>query len=87
LARYKQNRYEEARVALTQSIKLDPAMPEAHLTLGEVLDKLDRQTEAVAEYQTAARLKPNYVDAWFNWARLIQSRKIRRSNRGIQKND
>jgi tetratricopeptide (TPR) repeat protein len=33
--------------------------------LGEVLAKLDLQTEAVKEYKEATRLKPTYVDAWF----------------------
>jgi tetratricopeptide (TPR) repeat protein len=40
-------------------------MPEAHYYLGEVLVKLDRETEAIYEYKEAIRLKPTYVDAWF----------------------
>jgi len=61
-----EKRYEDARLALSESTKMDAAMPEAHISLGEALDKLDRDEEAVAEFKKALDLQQDYFEALFN---------------------
>jgi tetratricopeptide (TPR) repeat protein len=70
--RFKQNKFDEAAVALDQSIKLnkitnpEAESADAHFYLGKSYDNLNRPEEAVAEYKEATRLNPKYADAWFD---------------------
>ncbi len=43
-----------------------PADANAHYNLGNELDALDRHSEALAEFEKAARLKPKNSDIQFN---------------------
>jgi tetratricopeptide (TPR) repeat protein len=52
-------RYDEARAALEQAVRLDPQSAETHFNLAGVLVSLDRREAAVWEYQQARRLRPD----------------------------
>ncbi len=63
--RYKQQRYNEAAVALNKSLQIKDNA-EAHYYLGEILDKQDRSNDAIAQYKQAVKLNPRYTEAWFD---------------------
>ncbi len=55
-----QGRYEEARRELDAGIALDPLNAEAYHNRGALLERLDRAAEAVEQYRTALRYRPDY---------------------------
>jgi tetratricopeptide (TPR) repeat protein len=59
--------YDRALQEINQAIAIDNNDVQAVLALGDTLDKLDRYPEAVAAFQKAAALNPNYW-AVYNWA-------------------
>lgn len=63
--RYKQQRYNEAAVALNKSLQIKDNA-EAHYYLGEILDKQDRSNDAIVQYKQAVKLNPRYTEAWFD---------------------
>ena len=65
LIRYKQLRYPEASIALQNSLKIKETA-EGHYYLGEVYDRMDKDKEALAEYDRAVALNPKYTEAWFD---------------------
>ena len=54
----------------TAAVKLGPDVASVQLTLGKVLERLDRQPEALAAYQRAVALDPTYDAARAKVARL-----------------
>src|SRR4029450_10776786 len=58
----------EARSAFEQAVKLAPRSPDAHNSLGWVLNAQGQAHDAVAEFQTALRLKPDFLQAHINLA-------------------
>ncbi len=65
LIRYKQGRYPESLDALNRSMKIKDT-PEAHYYLGEIYDKMDRDKDAIAEYNKAVAADPKFTEAWFD---------------------
>ena len=43
-----------------------PNHPDLHINLGNVLEAQDRSEEAIAEFETAIRIKPDYAEAFHN---------------------
>ena len=50
---------------LDDAIRLCPSSPDARNQLGAVLEKEGNLSEALAQYQEAARLNPRFATAWF----------------------
>ena len=48
-----------------------PASPQAHENLATVLDRLGHTDEAVAEFRSALRLKPDYAEAHYNFGNAL----------------
>jgi Flp pilus assembly protein TadD len=69
-----QNAFTTAYAELFAAEMIDAERPEAHLNLGLLETKLRRGNEAVAQYQTALRLDPNFVPALANLADLDRMR-------------
>jgi tetratricopeptide (TPR) repeat protein len=58
----------EVEALLRKSISLDPRLADAHLQLGVLLHDQHRDQEAIPEFQTAIRLKPDDPDAHYRLA-------------------
>ncbi|MDB5866433.1 MAG: repeat-containing protein [Betaproteobacteria bacterium] len=75
-----QQKYREAVPVLLKVIEMAPGLAEAHLDLGVCYYRLKRNVDAIAQYETAIRLKPdlhkahaNLVDACMDacdWVRV-----------------
>ena len=64
---YLQNqKFEEAENNLKLALEKEPNNKQLHFSLGVVYDNLDRGDEAVAAYQAAIAIDPNYFDAVYN---------------------
>ena len=57
--------YDRAIESYTNSLRLFAADPDAQFNLGRSLEKVNRNTEAMAHYQEAIRLRPGFVEAHF----------------------
>jgi tetratricopeptide (TPR) repeat protein len=64
----------EAEAILRGVVDAQPALPAAHVNLGNVLERLGRADEAMREYREALRLHPPHETARFNLAALIAAR-------------
>jgi tetratricopeptide (TPR) repeat protein len=66
--------------ALFDSIakRIDPAFAEAWYNLGDLLDDPRRSETAIECYRKALQVAPDYVDAMFNLALLLQRRNRKR---------
>ncbi|MGD9681303.1 MAG: tetratricopeptide repeat protein [Candidatus Obscuribacterales bacterium] len=53
-----------AEAECKQGLAIDPGMPEAHFTLGNVLKAQGRMDEALNEFKEASRLDPKYSEAF-----------------------
>lgn len=53
-----------AEAEAKQALSIDPAMPEGHVTLGNIYKEQGRVDEAVNEYKEAIHLDPKYSDAY-----------------------
>ncbi len=51
-----------------QSISLDPLNPTLRVDLGGVFYNLNKYEDASRSFEAAVRLKPDYANAWYNWA-------------------
>jgi TolB-like protein len=58
-----------ARPAAEKALQLDPELPEAHAIMGLVEGDDGEEEKAIAYFQTAITLNPNYADAYF-WSSL-----------------
>ena len=68
LLRYSQ--YEEAEEALTKAIKYDKHNYEAYYYRGCAKINAQKYEEAIADFEKAVELKPDYADAYFNIGRV-----------------
>ncbi|MBZ0187869.1 MAG: tetratricopeptide repeat protein, partial [Candidatus Obscuribacterales bacterium] len=53
-----------AEAEAKQGLAIDPGMPEAHFTLGNVLKAQGRMDEALSEYKEASKFDPGYSEAF-----------------------
>lgn len=64
--------YHSALNLWSDTVAKRPDNPRAHNNLGSALDKIPgRLNEAIAQYQEALRLNPNYVEAHYNLGRAL----------------
>jgi tetratricopeptide (TPR) repeat protein len=54
---------ERAQAAATRARSLDPEMPETHVTLGNIANRMGRPAEAIQEYERALARRPDSADA------------------------
>jgi tetratricopeptide (TPR) repeat protein len=73
IIRYSQKRYDESLDALNKSLKIKESA-EAHYYLGEIYDSLNRDQEAITEYNKALAINPRYTDAWFDLGAVYYNR-------------
>jgi tetratricopeptide (TPR) repeat protein len=64
-------RYEEAQQQIDLAVKADPKSPEAHNFRGTLLERAGLNHEALAEFETAAGLRPDYGIAHLNAGRIL----------------
>jgi tetratricopeptide (TPR) repeat protein len=53
-------------VDINQTIKLEPAFLDAHLSLGKVYQAMKRYKKAIKNYDTVIKLNPKHEDAKIN---------------------
>jgi tetratricopeptide (TPR) repeat protein len=63
----------DAKEAATTALKLDPSLPEAHVSLAQTLQYDWKWPQAEREYQLALKFNPNYVNAHLEYARFVQA--------------
>lgn len=63
---FKQNRNEEALVAIDRALELDGRFVEAQYYRGQILDRLGRSQQAVAAYKGALATDPTFTPAGFD---------------------
>lgn len=56
--------FNHAVEVLRAAVKLDPSNTEAHMLLGNALERTGARTEAINEYHSVVQSKPNDVTAW-----------------------
>jgi tetratricopeptide (TPR) repeat protein len=59
-------RWDEARLAYEQAVRLAPDDADAHYNMGRALNSLRRHAEAAEAYRAAVRIQPGYANAWGN---------------------
>jgi tetratricopeptide (TPR) repeat protein len=69
-------RYDLAEQALRDELAAEPNSPDAHLLLGECLEKLHRFHDACAEVEEAIRLAPEYGHAHYLLSWVLQQEKL-----------
>lgn len=68
---YEEGRYETARFALENALRLEPGNALLHLELGHVLLKLDEKKRALTEFKSASGLRPDLAEAHENYGVLV----------------
>lgn len=53
-----------AEAEVKQALNIDPAMPEGHVTLGNIYKEQGRTDEAISEYKEAIKLDPKYSEGY-----------------------
>jgi tetratricopeptide (TPR) repeat protein len=56
--------FNRAITVLRSAVKLDPSSLEAHMRLGDTLEKTGARSEAIDEYRAAAQSNPKDISAW-----------------------
>jgi protein O-GlcNAc transferase len=64
----------EAEQGFSRAIKLNPDYPDAHVNMGNMLQKQGRLEEAIAAYQRALAIKPDHPDAYYNMGNALAER-------------
>ena len=57
---------------LKKAIDKEPRYTEAYTLLGNCQDCLDKKEDAIASYDKALRIDPDYADAWFNKGMILK---------------
>jgi Flp pilus assembly protein TadD len=55
---------------LEKAVLLNSNIPEAHYNLAVALERVGKFDEAISQYEQALRIKPDFVEAQENLARL-----------------
>lgn len=66
-----QNAESFAILAARQSAALDPTNPQEYITLGGIYYQLSSWDNAIAAFQQAVNLKPNFANAYYNLAHAL----------------
>ncbi len=69
----------QAAAAIETSLKIRPAIPEVVNHLGKVYALMGDKQRAAEAFQTAIGLKPNYANAHFNLAEILEDTQPRRA--------
>jgi len=69
----KDEHLEQALSASRKAFDLDPALPEAHASLGLALAQNNQFEKAVKEFEAAIQLNPKYFEAYYEYARICRS--------------
>jgi tetratricopeptide (TPR) repeat protein len=69
-----QGRLSDAEEFYRRSLAIEPAQPQVHHNLGNLLKMLGRLDEAIAETGEAIRLKPNFAEAHLNLALTLSDK-------------
>lgn len=72
-------RFQEAKAEMLQSLAIRPNTPEILNNLGTVQQKLGEKAAALASFEKAISLRPNYAIARFNFAEAIESTNPKRA--------
>ena len=65
--------YQLAQTAAEKALAIDPDSPEAHTSMGLLLNNLSHQREAEAHFLKALEVNPNYVDAMLFYHNVLNS--------------
>jgi protein O-GlcNAc transferase len=57
-------------------LDLEPNLAETHDQLGNILQQMGEFSKAIACFQNALKLQPNFIDALHNWALLNRGMKF-----------
>jgi len=57
---------------LKKAIEANPRYTQAYTLLGNCQDCLDKKEDAIASYDKALQIDPNYADAWFNKGMILK---------------
>lgn len=71
--------YEKAKAEMLQSLAIRPNTPEILNNLGSVQQKLGEKAAALASFEKAITLRPNYAIARFNLAEAVESTNPKRA--------
>lgn len=61
-------------LATQQAVALDPANPQEYITLGGIYYQLGQYDNAIREFQTAANLKPDFANAYYNIGHALEQK-------------
>jgi len=74
-----------AIAAYQQAIALDPFNPQLRVSLGSIYYGLKNYEQAARAFEAAVNLKPDFANAWYNWAwSLKQQKKTREAVAKLQ---
>ena len=59
--------------AYERALKIQPAYPDAHNNMGNVLKEQGKFEEAIAAYRRALYFQPGYADAYFNMGNVLKA--------------
>ncbi len=76
--RTQQGRYQDALKLIRPVLAAHPTLPTAHTNLGNIYSKLGRHPEALASYDRAIELKPDYAEALNNRGVISGQARLRR---------
>jgi len=65
--------YQLSQAAAEKALAIDPGSPEAHASMGLLLNNLSHQREAEAHFVKALQVNPNYVDAMLFYLNNLNS--------------
>lgn len=67
-----QNKADEAKTEAAQAVAIDSQNPIYRAVLGNALAKAGDRKEAIEQYRTAIKLKPDYENALYNLGRVLK---------------
>lgn len=71
------NAVNQALIESERAVEAAPDLAAAHHLVGECLQRLGRESEALDRWRTAVQLDPSHGPAWASWARSLIFRRLR----------